>query len=74
MVRIGRQASLRVRLDVAPDGMPSGCHMQVDYNEDDFERVACQQLMRYARFAPALDKDGQPIASFYQTAIHYQLN
>lgn len=74
MAMTGRQASLRVRLDVAPDGMPTGCHMQVDYNDDAFERVACQKLMRYARFAPALDKDGQPIASFYQTAIHYQLN
>ena len=73
MVMTGNQASLRVRLDVAADGKPAGCHMQVQYNDDAFERVACEKLMRYALFAPALNKDGRPIASFYQTAIQYQI-
>jgi hypothetical protein len=47
--------------------------MQVQYNEHAFERVACEKLMRYALFAPALDKDGRPIASFYLVTIQYQL-
>ena len=73
MLKGGNQGSLRVRLDVAADGKPIGCHMQVQYNEHAFERVACEKLMRYALFAPALDKDGRPIASFYPVTIQYQL-
>jgi hypothetical protein len=70
----GNQGSLRVRLDVAADGKPIGCHMQVQYNEEAFERVACEKLMRYALFDPALDKDGRPIASFYLVTIQYQID
>jgi hypothetical protein len=73
MLRGGNQGSLRVRLGVAADGKPIGCHMQVQYNEEEFERVACQKLMRHALFAPALDKDGRAIASFYLVTIQYAL-
>ena len=73
MLMGGNQGSLRVRLDVAADGKPTGCHMQVQYNRDAFERVACEKLMRYAQFAPALDKDGRPIASFYLVTIQYTI-
>jgi hypothetical protein len=73
MVMGGNQGSLRVRLGVAADGKPTGCHMQVEYNAEAFERVACEKLMRYALFAPAVDKDDRPIASFYQVTIQYSL-
>jgi hypothetical protein len=73
MLMGGNQGYLRVRLGVGADGKPTNCHMQVDYNAQAFERVACEKLMRYATFAPALDKDGRPIASFYLVGIQYSL-
>jgi TonB family protein len=73
MVRAGMQGYLRVRLSVSADGVPTACHMQTPFNNKAFEQTACDALMKHASFQPALDKDGQPIASFYQTAISYML-
>ena len=39
-----------------------------------FQQVACDTLMRYARFDPALDADGNTIASFYTTTIQYRVS
>jgi TonB family protein len=74
MARSGRQGFLRVRLGVSADGSPTECHMQTPINHKAFEKQACDALMQHARFSPALDKGGQPIASFYQTAIVYTLS
>src|SRR5690606_5450657 len=58
MARQGKQGYLHVRLDVSADGSPAGCFLQSPLNDDDFERVACNNLMRHAKFAPALDAQG----------------
>ena len=47
--------------------------MQSPINDEAFERIACGNMMRHANFSPALDRQGQPIASVYQTAILYVL-
>lgn len=71
MANKGMQAFIRVRLNVSADGVPTACHPQSQINEQDFERVACDNMMRFARFRPALDKDGEPIASYYRVSIYY---
>lgn len=63
-----------VRMIVDPAGQPSSCHIQMKAKEDTFERAACEQLMRYAKFEPALDAKGMPIASYYLTRIYYLVN
>ena len=74
MLRERRLGALRIRLDVAPDGTTTGCHLQSGISDDSFEETACNIMMRHARFYPALDALGQPIASYYQVAVQYQLN
>ena len=69
----GMQGVLWVRLDVSVEGKPTACHMQSPINEEDFEREACENLMRHAKFTPALDAQGQPIASYWQTSIVYMI-
>lgn len=72
MVRKGIPAYIRVRLDVSPEGKPTGCHMQTGINDPSFEKEACGNMMRFAQFHPALDAQGSPIASYYQLSVVYR--
>ncbi len=74
MVRQGLAGYLNVRLSVSAEGQPTACHLQTPINHEVFEREACEGLMRHAKFSPALDAAGQPIASYYQTSILYMLD
>ena len=62
---------VRVRLMVGTDGRPTSCHMQVPSQDKSFETTACAGLMKAARFEPALDQVGKPIASYFVTSIFY---
>lgn len=72
MLSRGMQGYLRTRLEVSTDGEVTGCHLQTEVNNDEFERVACDNLMR-AKFDPALDAQGQPIDSYYLISVVYML-
>jgi hypothetical protein len=74
MIQMRRSAYVRVRLIVGPDGEPSSCKVQLEVRDPVFQQVACDTLMRYARFDPALDADGNTIASFYTTTIQYRVS
>ncbi|WP_432769337.1 MAG: energy transducer TonB [Sphingopyxis sp.] len=63
---------VRFRLSVGADGSPTACHIQRSTNSEGFDDAVCKGLMRRARFEPALDKDGQPIASYYVNAVRFQ--
>jgi hypothetical protein len=71
MARRRIPAYVRVRLDVSAEGMPTGCHMQSAINDESFERKACGNMMRFARFYPALDAQGSAIRSYYQLSVVY---
>ncbi len=73
MVRTGQGASIQTRLIVGSDGKPTSCHVQVHISHPSFEEAACDLLMRHARFEPALDASGAPVASFYTTTLVYQV-
>jgi hypothetical protein len=72
MARRRIPAYLRVRLDVSAEGMPTGCHMQSAINDESFGKKACDNMMRFARFYPALDAQGSSIRSYYQVSVVYQ--
>lgn len=60
---------VRIRMTVDPSGAPASCHIQIKAKDDAFERAACDALMKYAQFEPALDANGKPIASYYVTSV-----
>jgi hypothetical protein len=71
--RRGEQAIFRFHVIVEADGSVSKCE-QVESTETRLlETPACQEMMRRATFAPALDADGAPMRSFYSTTISYRL-
>lgn len=71
MLRDGEQAVLRVRLGVNTEGRASSCNMQSRLGDEEFQETACNLLLRHARFLPAIDADGNAIASFYLLSIIY---
>jgi len=73
MLAQGMQGYLRTRLDISVAGEVTGCHLQSKMNNEAFERVACDNLTRHARFNPALDAQGQAIASYYQMSVIYAI-
>lgn len=71
MLSRGRQAILRIRMDVSAEGRATGCHHQISYNDDPFEEISCALLLEHARFSPALDVAGNPINSYYVLSVIY---
>ncbi|NJB91094.1 TonB family protein [Sphingopyxis italica] len=63
---------VRFRLSVGADGTPTACHIQRSTNSEGFDDAVCKGVMRRARFEPALDKDGRPIASYYVNVVRFQ--
>lgn len=63
---------VRFRLSVGADGTPTACHIQRSTNAKGFDDAVCSGLMRRARFEPALDKEGRPLASYYVSSVVFQ--
>lgn len=68
----GGSASYRIRLVVGADGKPSSCIPDADWSGTAFGERICETAMRLARFEPALDADGAPIASLYNEAFVHE--
>lgn len=69
-----REGRVGVRVQIGPDGRVTACSVSGSSGSPDLDEAACDGMTRYARFDPALDRDGNAIASSYQTAIVYKLN
>lgn len=57
------------RLDVGADGVPSGCHVVRSYGNPALAERSCALLAQRARFTPALDAEGQPVASYWISRV-----
>lgn len=68
----GEQAIFRMRAIVETDGSVSDCHLESSTQTRRLESPACREMMD-ARFEPARDADGNPMRSFYGTAITYRI-
>ncbi len=60
---------VRFRLLIDRNGRPINCTITLPSGPKEYIELACQTLMRRLRFSPALDAQGQPIASFYANTI-----
>ena len=67
----GKSGVVRVRLIVDETGKPVSCHLQMKSQDTAFEKTACDRLMKFARFTPALDAAGKPITSYWTNTIQY---
>ncbi len=68
----GRGGWIAVRIDVDEQGNGVGCHVQNDLNAEPFVTAMCENMTGERLYEPALDKDGNPIASYFATTVSYR--
>ncbi len=71
MLASGQPAIVEFRLSVGSDGVPSACHIQSTTRPKEFDDAVCKSVMRRARFDPALDAGGEPLASYYRNTVRF---
>lgn len=69
-----REGRVGVRVGIGPDGKVTSCSVTSSSGSPDLDAAACDGMTRYARYNPALDDAGNPIAGSTSTAIVYKLN
>ena len=62
--RLG-QDQFRMRLIVDPVGKVSSCHLYGGLADSEAGAKACEKIKKRAKFDPALDRDGNPVSSFF---------
>ncbi|MCA1661682.1 MAG: energy transducer TonB [Novosphingobium sp.] len=65
----GKSAIVRFRLTVDADGKVRSCAIPSATQGPEFADITCKAIARRARFEPALDKDGKPVASYYVSTV-----
>jgi hypothetical protein len=71
MLMKGAQALVAFRLMVDIAGLPTACEIDRSYGDAPFQKATCRALMLHARFRPALDAKGAPIASYYINTVRW---
>jgi hypothetical protein len=67
----GESALIHFRLTIAADGRVADCAIQRATKGDEFAKKSCEQIRKRARFEPALDAEGKPVASFYVNTVKW---
>lgn len=70
MAMDGQNALVPVRIMVDATGLATHCVVQMPLVQTVFQEAVCDRLAQ--RFSPALDKDGQPVASVYWVTVIFQ--
>ncbi|MEM1051775.1 MAG: energy transducer TonB [Pseudomonadota bacterium] len=68
------EGTVGVSVTVTPKGRATNCQVTASSGSSVLDRAACRGMERYARFNPALDRDGNETTGRYSTRITYRLN
>ena len=71
MAMMGKRAIVQFRLNVDAAGSPTACHIQQSTRPKPFDDAVCAAILRRARFEPALDAGGTPIASYWLNSVTF---
>ena len=69
----GGQGIVYFRLSVNADGNVTGCHIQGATAGEGFQEVACKALAERAKFEPALDANGAPMAGYWISRVRFEM-
>lgn len=67
----GKQSLVNLRLSIGADGQVTDCKIQRSYSGEEFDERTCSLLRERAEFEPALDAQGNPVASYFATTVTY---
>ncbi len=73
MLLSGKRAIVHFRLNVDAAGKPTACHIQQSTRPKAFDDAVCKAIMRNADFDPALDADGNAIASYWLNSVVFHI-
>lgn len=68
------EGTVGVSVVVTPNGRATNCQVTASSGSSILDQAACRGMERYARFNPALDRDGNETTGRYSTRITYRLN
>ena len=74
MLRQSMPGVVNVRLAIDKTGRVTGCHIQMPLSDPEFEASSCADIEHAFEFEPALDKDGNPIDSYWITKVNFRIN
>lgn len=72
-MRDGVQGVTSFRLEVGTDGKPTNCTVTGSSGSALLDDTTCRLVMRRAKFQPAKDTEGNPIASGYSSRTRWQI-
>ena len=72
--REGIEGVVGMSVTVGPNGRVSACSVTRSSGSSDLDSAACDGMMRYARYNPALNAAGDPISDTLAQSIQYKLN
>ncbi|MCT2559898.1 energy transducer TonB [Tsuneonella sp. YG55] len=72
LLQVGAQGLVWIRLNVDENGNPTACEVQQKTDPPGFADVVCQQVMKKARFRPALNAEGKPMKSYWRTSVRFK--
>lgn len=72
-LREGRSGVVRYDVTVAADGSVAGCQASGPPGSADLELATCEAVMARARFTPATDKAGRPVAGEVSGSIRWTI-
>jgi len=73
LLRERAQGTVAVRVQINPQGRASYCEVTGHTGPAGFNDAACLAMLRYSRFQPAKDRNGDPMWGSYATRITYRL-
>lgn len=71
MMMHAQSASVEYRLNIDPTGRITDCVVQDSTTPPEIGPHTCALIRRRARFTPAHDKDGNPVADFYISRVNW---
>lgn len=73
-IREGRSGRVHVMVMVSPTGRVSSCSIISSSGSQDLDEAACNGMLRYGRFEPAVDESGRPAEGRFDTTLTYSIN
>ena len=70
-LREEREGTTGFRVTVGPDGKVTDCSVTSSSGHSDLDEAACANIRRRARFAPAVDGNGNPTTGSYSNRVRW---
>lgn len=73
MLQREMEGRVHFRLTVDSQGSPTSCHITRSTRPQVFDDAVCLALLKRARFKPALDAQGKPVAAYWSSSVRWEI-